>query len=84
MSQAATDTIRRYLLTTFFEGEDPALLKDDTALISSGVINSLVLMKLVAFLESTFGVRIKAHEMNADYLDTIAQMAQLVGERRTT
>jgi acyl carrier protein len=66
------------------EGEDPALLGDDTALISSGVLNSLVLMKLVAFLEGRFNVKIKAYEMNSDYLDTIAQMSRLVCERQTS
>ena len=81
MNRAVADAIRSYLLATVLEGEDPSLLEDGTALISTGVINSLGLMKLVAFLESTFKVRIKAHEMNADHLDTVAKMTRFVTER---
>lgn len=82
MTQGMSDSIRNFVLDNFLEGEDRDLLKDDTPLVSSGVINSLSLIKLVAFLEGEFRVKIKPHEMNADHLDTIQQMAEFIGQRR--
>jgi len=71
MTDTVDHKIRDYLLDEFLAGEDPAQLKDDTPLISSGVLDSISTLKLVAFLEQQFSISIAAHEANAEYLDTI-------------
>jgi acyl carrier protein len=39
-------------------------------------------VKLVAHLEERYGVVVEAHEMTADYLDTVDSIAQLVQSKK--
>ena len=80
-SQSTEATIREYLLREFLEGEDPSELEDDTPLISSGILDSIATLKLVSFLEETFGITLAPHEADEEYLGSIASMAKLVREK---
>jgi acyl carrier protein len=81
-ASAAKEALRRFILSEFLPGEDPAALTDDVRLISDGVVDSLGSLKLVAFIEERFGVRIAAHEVDADHLDRLDDIARLIEERR--
>lgn len=74
--------VKGYLLEEFLPEEDPGSLTDDTSLVSSGVLDSIALVKLVAHLEETYGVELEAHEMSADFLDTPAMIAEIVDQRQ--
>ena len=67
-----------YILKEFLPGENPSELTDSTPLITGGILDSLATLKLVVFLEERFKIKIEAHETMADYLDTVADIAQLV------
>ena len=82
MSHSIRDRLRAFVLERFLSGEDPAFLRDDSPLISSGIITSLSLVKLVVFIGKEFGVELQAHEMSAEYLDTIAAMEKLITDRQ--
>lgn len=79
--QEVKDAIRGYILEEFLPGENPAELTDSTPLITGGILDSLATIKLVAFLEERFKVQIQAHETMVDYLDTVADIAQLVSSK---
>jgi acyl carrier protein len=74
-------TIREYILAEFLPGENPAELTDSTPLITGGILDSLATIKLVAFLEERYPIQIQAHETTMDYLDNIADIAQLVSSK---
>lgn len=74
--------VRDYILETFLPGEDPSLLTPDTELVTTGVLDSLATMKLVAFLEEHFGIQIAPHETDVDHLNTIELIAELVSSKR--
>ncbi len=76
--EAIADAVRAYVLSEFLPGEDPAALTAATPLVSGRILDSLALLKLVAFLEERYGIQIEAHEADADHLDTIAQIVGLV------
>ena len=57
-----------------------ATLADDTQLLS-GVMDSLSLMQLVAFLEDEFDVEIDDADMTADHFRTISDIEQLVNQK---
>jgi acyl carrier protein len=76
--QEIRQAIKAYILKEFLPGENPAELTDTTPLISGGILDSLATIKLVFFLEQHFQITIEAHETMIDYLDTIADIAQLV------
>lgn len=72
------DPVREHILAEFLPGEDPAALTDQTALITSGVLDSIATAKLVTYLEGRFGVRFAAHEVNQANLDTVDRIAVTV------
>ena len=79
--QDVKQVIREYILEEFLPGENPEELTDSTPLITGGILDSLATIKLVAFLEQRFKIQIQAHETMVDYLDTIADIAQLVSAK---
>ena len=76
--QNVKEVIKDYILKEFLPGENPEELTDSTPLITGGILDSLATIKLVVFLEERFQIKIQAHETMADYLDTVADIAQLV------
>ena len=78
MTDPLIPAIKSYVLDAFLPGADPAELGDDTALISSGILDSLATVRLVTFLEDQYKIEIAAYEANADNLDSLAQIAALV------
>ena len=50
------EAVHAYILRHFLPGEDPDELTDQTPLITGGILDSIRTLKLVVFLEDTFGV----------------------------
>lgn len=75
-------TIKDYILREFLPGEAPETLDDSTELITGGILDSIATVKLIAFLEEEFGVEFEAHEMNADYLNTLDDITNAVESKR--
>jgi acyl carrier protein len=78
------EAIRTFILAEFLSGEDPGELADTTPLLSSGILDSIATLRLVAFLEETFGIEMAAHETDAAHLDSIERIASLVRSKRGT
>jgi len=76
------ETVKAFLLAEFMPGEEPDALQLDTPLITGGVLDSIGTLKLVSFLEDTYGVRFDAHEVNEDNLDNLADIRTIVEEKR--
>lgn len=70
-------------LASFIEknlvGEDRKLtITDTTALIEGGIIDSMGLMQIVAFLEERAGVRVPDDDVTPDNFETIEAIDRLV------
>lgn len=76
-------TIKNYILEEFLPGEDPDLLTDATALITGGILDSLAILKLVAFLNERFAIEIEPHETAVEYMDTLPAIADLVHSKKS-
>ncbi len=74
--------VKSHLLAEFLPDASPDELQDDTRLLSDGLLDSISTIKLVSYLEETFGVQFEAHEMSADYLDTIPEIAAIVHSKK--
>ena len=83
MTDDIEDAVKSFILKEFLPGEDPAELTDATPLITGGVLDSIATMKVVMFIEETFGITLQAHEVDSEHLDTIAQIAQLVRAKKS-
>lgn len=76
------DIIRNYIVTEYLPGEQPANLRDDMPLRTSGILDSMATLSLVSFLEKTFGISIDAHETGVADFDRIEDIAALVARKR--
>ncbi len=76
------EIIKSYILEEFLPGEDPALLTDDTPLVSGGILDSLATLRLVTFVRERFDVAIEPHEMSLEYMDSLPDLAKLVESKR--
>ncbi len=81
MTDPLASAIRAYILDAFLPGADASELTDDMSLISSGILDSLATVRLVAWLEEQYHIEIAAHEATADHLDSVDQIVQLVREK---
>ena len=71
-------TVKSFILTNFLQGEDPENLTPSTELIRSGVLDSLATLDLVSFLETTYGIELEAHDVDARNLGTLTDIERLV------
>jgi acyl carrier protein len=76
------DTLRQFILERFLPGESPANMRDDTRLLTSGILDSLASLELVSFIERELGVELSASERSAEYLDRIVDIERLVRLKR--
>jgi len=73
--------LKDYILEEFLPGEDPDELQPDTELMSSGVLDSLATLKIVTFLEDTYGIQVQPHEADEAHMNTLADIAALVASK---
>jgi acyl carrier protein len=76
-------TVKSFILKEYLPGEDPAALTDTTALMTTGILDSIAVLKVVTFLESEFGITIEPHEAIVENLNTLSDIAQLVMSKKT-
>lgn len=76
--ESIKDTLKEYVLNEFLPGENPEDLEDDTPLITGGIMDSISTIKFSLFVEEKYGVELQAHELSADYIDTLTAMATII------
>lgn len=64
-------------------GVDAPGLDADTPLVTTGLIDSVGLVRLATFLERQLGIRIPDREINAEHFDTIRRIEAYVQRGRT-
>lgn len=74
--------IKDYILSEFLPGEDPEALTDTTPMATTGILDSIAVLKVVTFLENHFGITLEAHETGVENLNTVEQIAQLVMSKK--
>ena len=79
---AIHDTVKTFILEQFLPGEDPNELTDDTPLMTTGILDSLATLKLVTYLEEKFNIAVEAHEADAENLNTLELITDLVARKQ--
>ncbi len=73
------DRIRTFIVETFFVDA----FGDDDSFLRNGIVDSLGMMDLVAFLEREFGIKLADAELVPENLDSLARVAAFVERKRT-
>ncbi|QIS19124.1 acyl carrier protein [Nocardia terpenica] len=59
---------------------DPSLLTSDYPLLDSGVIDSVTLLKMVAYLQKSFGIVVRDEDLLPENFADIDSVVRFVGE----
>ena len=81
MHRDARTTIRTFVTERLAPAVGLSSLGDEDDLIDSGVVDSLGIFQLIAFLEERFGIKIGDEEITPENFGTIAAIDRLVGAR---
>lgn len=76
-SDSIEDKISVFLVQEALQG-DATGFEIDTDLIKIAAIDSMSIISLVAFLETTFGIYIGPHELSPENLTSVRTMAAMV------
>ena len=77
-SAEVKDRIREYVLEEFAKTKGIDHITDQEVLTKNGVIDSMGIFRLVAFLEEEFNVRVGDEEITHDNLESIDAIERLV------
>jgi acyl carrier protein len=77
-SASAKDQIREFIQKDLASAKGISSFSDNESLMDNGIIDSLGIFRLVAFLEETFRVRIGDEEITAENLKSVDAIEQLV------
>ena len=72
------DAIREYILANYLPGESAANLRDDTPLLTSGILDSLAAMGVASFVHQHFGVELDVYDTTAERFNRIKDIAAAV------
>ncbi|MCY7296471.1 acyl carrier protein [Alteromonas sp. a30] len=73
--------LKQYITEEFIPDGNNDHLADDLDLIASGVIDSLGVLKLVAFIENTYDITLEPEEIDPENLKSIDAVSKLVESR---
>jgi acyl carrier protein len=80
----STETIvKRFIVDEFAPDIDPDQLDPDYDLLEGGIIDSLALLTIVAWIEDRFALALDAGEIGEDDLRSVRAMCSLIEGVRT-
>jgi D-alanine--poly(phosphoribitol) ligase subunit 2 len=80
MADELKDKIREYVVDEYVEEGEEIEVKDDTPLITGGLVDSFSMVSLKLFLETEYNVKIPDERATAEAFDTVNAIAALVRE----
>lgn len=73
-----TADIRAYILENLMFSDDGSVLADDASLLEQGVIDSTGVLELAMFLETQFGISVRAEDLLPQNFDSVNSMVGFV------
>jgi len=73
--------VRTFLDENFMLDADPGALSNDASLTRHGVLDSMGVLELIAYLEQRFDITIPDEDTLPENLDSIARIVQYVAQR---
>jgi acyl carrier protein len=78
----AEQRLSRFIATTLMHNEDADTLDREEPLLGSGILDSLGIMRLVVFIDETFGVAVPEDGLVPENFQTLRQLAAFVDHLR--
>lgn len=74
----ARDKVRKFILEDVCPDANLTHIEDEAPLITSGLVDSLGILKLLSFLDDEFGINIASEEIKQENFSTIATIVALL------
>ena len=74
-------TIEQFIVNEIMLGDKTTKIDPSESLISSGVLDSLALLRLIAFLEEQFNITVEDSDVVPENLETINDVVAFVEEK---
>ncbi len=75
--------LRQFILENYLFTDDESQLDDSQSFLSSGILDSMGILELVAFLNDDLQVKVETHEMIPDNLDSIDNLMRFIGNKKS-
>ena len=76
------EVLEKFMITEVAVDLDKKSLEPDEDLLGSGIIDSMAIMKLVLFLEETFGIEVKDEDIVPENFQDLNSMVQYVEQKQ--
>jgi acyl carrier protein len=73
----------RHFVTKELVPDFKGTLSEDDSLLTSGILDSMRIVKLLAYLEKEFRVEISDDEFDPDNFESLTAIARLIAEKTT-
>ena len=75
--------LKHYITTEIMHELDSSKLADDQPLIEGGIIDSMNLIKLVAYIEESFGVGIGENDLDIENFQSLNALTAFIMKKRS-
>ena len=69
------DQLKNYIAKNLLFSDNGFNYEDDASFLEEGIVDSIGVMELIAFVEETFGVKVEDHEVTPDNFDSVNKLA---------
>ena len=80
MNRVISEQVRQFMYQNFLLGEEFAL-GDSDSFLQNGVIDSMGVLELIAFLQETYGITVENEELVPENLDTLEDLTAYVSRK---
>ncbi|MCL4788722.1 MAG: acyl carrier protein [Verrucomicrobia bacterium] len=74
--------IKEYIATNLLFSPEGFAYPDDASFLKEGIIDSIGVMELVSFVQSTFKIEVNQAEVTPDNFDSVARLAAFVRRKQ--
>ena len=76
------EAVRGYIIENFLFGDTAPLVSDEISLLDEGIMDSVGVMELVAFLEKDFGMTVDDTELVPENLDSVSNLVAFIARKQ--
>ena len=76
------ETLKQFMAHELLNGAGKAELKDDDELLLSGLIDSLAVVRLIAFIEEDLGIHVPPEDVIIENFQTLQAMSDYLETRQ--
>ena len=78
------EQLKDYIARNLLFSDNGFKYHDDDSFLEEGIVDSIGVLELVAFVDESFGVEVEDHEVTPDNFDSVNKLAAYVQRKQTS